>query len=93
MRVLIFNKSRKKRFRKSKRIISSVIPSISNRLNIGDVPQRVINELIAQLKSISGKGTAVEIYIENKSGYHGFEIVFIGKRNRNTEIFEINKRF
>lgn len=93
MRVLVLNKSRKKRFRSTKRIVSAVLPSITNRLNIGDVPKRVILELITQLKLKSGKGTSIEIYIENKSGYHGFEVVFIGKRNYNSEIFEINKNF
>lgn len=93
MKVLIYNRSRKKRFRSTKRIISSVLPSISNRLNIGNVPKRVIEQLILQLKMVSGRGTAIEIYIENSDGYHGFEVVFIGKKNSKVDIFEINKKF
>lgn len=93
MRVLVFNKSRKRRFRSTKRIISSVLPSISNRLNIGDIPKRVLEKMILNLKSVAGKGTAIEIFIENKDGYHGFEVYFIGKVNSKVDVFEINKRF
>lgn len=93
MIILIYNRSRKKRFRSTKRVISSVLPSISNRLNIGNIPKRVIEELILDLKKFSGRGTAIEIYIENKDGYHGFEICMIGKFNQRLDIFEINKKF
>jgi hypothetical protein len=93
MIILIYNRSRKKRFRSTKRIISSVLPSISNRLNIGSIPKRVIEELILDLKKFSGRGTAIEIYIENKDGYHGFELCTIGKFNQRLDIFEVNKKF
>lgn len=93
MIILIYNRSRKKRFRSTKRIISSVLPSISNRLNIGSIPKRVIESLILDLKKISGRGTAIEIYIENKDGYNGFELCTIGKFNKRLDIFEINKKF
>ncbi len=79
MNVLIFNKSRKKSFRQTKRLISAVLPQISNRLNIGDIPKRVILKMIEDLRKIVNRGTCIEIYIEDRSGYMGFRLINIGK--------------
>lgn len=89
MIVLILNRSRKKSFRGSKRIISSVLPSITNRLNIGDIPQRIIIQLIKDLKNKVNRGTSIEVYIQDKSSYHGFKLVQIGKVNKKVELFTI----
>lgn len=93
MRILVLNRSRKRKFRSTKRIITSVIPSITNRLNIGDIPQRVIIQLIKDLRLISGRGTSIEIYIEDKSAYHGFKLFQIGKKMSHVEIFTSPSKF
>ena len=87
MRILVLNRSRKRKFRSTKRIITSVIPSITNRLNIGDIPQRVIIQLIKDLRLLSGRGVSIEVYIEDKSAYHGFKLFQIGKKMNHVEIF------
>ncbi|HCJ8469709.1 TPA: hypothetical protein NV714_003517 [Escherichia coli] len=89
MIVLVLNRSRKKSFRSSKRIISSVLPSITNRLNIGDIPQRIIIDLIKDLRNKVNRGTSIEVYIQDKSGYHGFKLVQIGKTKKQSELFTI----
>lgn len=87
MITLILNRSKKRKFRSTKRIITSVIPSITNRLNIGDIPQRVIIQLIKNLKLKSSRGICIEIYIQDKSAYHGFKLVQIGKKFNHVERF------
>lgn len=93
MKIIVYNNSRKKRFRTTKRIVSSLLPSVNPRLNIGRLPRRVIEQLICDLKKHSGRGCYIEIYIENNNGYHGFEIVNIGKKSPNLELFSINSKF
>lgn len=93
MIVLILNRSRKKKFRSTKRIISSVLPSITNRLNIGDIPQRVIIQLIKDLKMKAGRGISIEIYIQDKTAYHGFKLVQIGKKMNHVDIFTSPSKF
>lgn len=92
MIVLIFNKSRKKSFRRTKRIISSVLPPLSNRLNIGSIPRRIILQLIDDLKKVVNRGTKIEFYIEDSDGYMGFKMVSIGKKSKES-FFEIPTKF
>ncbi len=80
MKVVIFNKSRKKRLIKTNRILSCLLFKISNRVYIGDIPSRIIVDLIKELKQFSGRGTAIKIFIESKSGFYGFYLVEIGKK-------------
>lgn len=80
MNVLIYNKSRKKSFRKSKRIISSVLPQISNRVNIGNIPKRIAIKLVEDLRKSVNRGTKIEVYIEDLDGYMGFKMFAIGKK-------------
>lgn len=89
MLILILNRSRKKSFRNSKRMISSVLPSITNRLNIGNLPKRIAFQLIKDLKKKVNRGTSIEFYIEDKSAYHGFKLIQIGKVNKKVELFTI----
>lgn len=93
MLILVLNRSRKRKFRSTKRVITSVLPSITNRLNIGDVPQRVIIQLIKDLKVFSGRGISIEVYIQDKSAYHGFKLVQIGKKTPQVEIFTMPSNF
>lgn len=81
MNVLIYNKSRKKSFRKSKRIISSVLPQISNRVNIGNIPKRIAIKLVEDLRKSVNRGTKIEVYIEDLDGYMGFKMFAIGKKS------------
>lgn len=93
MIILVLNRSRKKSFRSSKRIISSVFPSITNRLNIGDIPQRIIIQLIKDLKLKANRGTSIEIYVQDKTGYHGFKLIQIGKVKSHVDLFTIPSKF
>lgn len=81
MNIIIINYSRKKSFRKTKRVVSSVLPSITNRVNFGNIPKRVIIKLIKDLKSLVSKGVIIKVFIESKEGYRGFKCIEIGKKD------------
>lgn len=89
MKILILNNSRKKSFRQTKRIISAILPAINNRLNIGDLPKRIIIQLLKELKGMVNRGTSIQIFIEDASGYQGFKLVEIGKIKIHLEFFKI----
>ena len=92
MLILILNNSRKKSFRQTTRIISSVLPTITNRLNVGNIPKRIIIDLIKNLKSKTNRGTSIQVFIEESSGYHGFKLVQIGKLKKHLDLFEIETK-
>jgi hypothetical protein len=77
--VVVINNSRKKSFRKSKRIVSSVLPAITIRINLGDAPQRVILQLLKNLRESASRATRLSIFIQDKGSYHGWKCVEIGK--------------
>ncbi len=88
MLVIIYNKSRKRRLRTSRRILSSILFPINDRLHIGNIPSRTVIELIKKLKEKAGKGTNIKFFIESKEGYHGFKMIAIGKKEEKFDIFE-----
>ena len=87
MLVIIINQSKKKSFLKSKRLISSVLPEINLRINLGDIPKRVLMSLLKELRLTASRATNLKIFIESKKSYHGFKCVEIGKPSFHLEPF------
>ena len=90
MIIVVYNKSRKRRLKKTKRILSSVLFPINQRLHIGNIPSRTIIDLIKKIKLISGQGLNVKIFIESKEGYNGFKLIQIGKQEEQYEYLELS---
>lgn len=82
MIVVIKNKSKEKCFAKSKRIISSILPQIDIRLNIGDIPERILIQLIKDLRKTASRGTKIKIFIKKDGGFSGFYLYEIGKKDK-----------
>ena len=91
MIIIILNKSKKKSFRTSRRIINKVLPRVDLRLNVGNIPLRVLVKLVDDLKKTTTKGTSIKIFVENKNGYHKMNIIQIGTKHSYLEIFEMTK--
>lgn len=91
MLIVIYNKSRKKRLKTTKRILSSILYPVYDRLHIGNIPSRTIIDLIKKLKKHSEVGTNIKIFIESKEGYQGFKLISLGKKESKLEIFELSK--
>ena len=81
------NRSRKKAFRRTKRMVSAVLPSISNRVNIGDLPKRVLVELIKNMRHGTTKGVSIQLFFEEKEGFRGFKCIEFGTKMRHLEDF------
>ncbi|MBC7473939.1 MAG: hypothetical protein H7263_06575 [Candidatus Sericytochromatia bacterium] len=92
MIIIIINSSKKKAFRRSKRIIASVLQPISNRISLGDIPKRVLIELCKNLKISVTKGTSIQIFFESKNiGFRGFKCIQIGSIKTHLEEFTTSK--
>ena len=87
MFVIIENKSKFKCFRKTKRLITSVLPLVDKRLNIGDIPERVLEKLIIELRKLTSRGTNIKIFIYRKQFANKFELIEIGKKEKYLNIF------
>lgn len=84
----IINCSKKKSFRSSKRIITQVLPSVTNRVNLGCLPKRVLFKLIKNLRLNATKGTSIKIFFEAKGlGYRGYKCIEIGVKSPKLEPF------
>lgn len=89
MIVIIINSSKKKSFRSSKRLISQVLQPVTNRVSIGDIPKRILIELILNLKKNVSRGTSIQCYIESQNiGFRGFKCIQVGIKKKNLEEFE-----
>lgn len=92
MIIVIINSSKKKSFRRSKRIIAGVLQPISNRISLGDIPKRVLIELLKNLKISVTKGTSIQAFIESKNiGFRGFKCIQIGTHKNHLEEFTTSK--
>lgn len=88
MYVIIINSSKKKSFRSSKRIIAMVLQPITNRTAIGDIPKRILIDLIKNLRKNTTRGTSIQVFFEAKNiGFRGFKCVQIGVQKKNLEEF------
>lgn len=92
MVVIIFNTSKKKSFRGSKRIIAMVLQPITNRVAIGDIPKRILIKLMKDLKQNVTRGTSLQIFFESKNlGFRGFKCVQIGIKRKHLDEFMFSK--
>ncbi|TKW75092.1 MAG: hypothetical protein DI543_23230 [Bradyrhizobium icense] len=86
--VTVINYSKKKSFRSSKRIVTRVLPSVTNRVNIGCLPKRVLLKLIRNLRNNVTKGTSVKVFFEAKGvGYRGYKCIEIGRKTEHLAPF------
>ena len=94
MIIICQDKSRTERtFRKSRRVLSSLLFRISKRVYIGSLPRRIIGQLIRHLKINASKGSNIYIWVENKSGFMGFELVRIGPQGEENHFWDISLEF
>lgn len=63
-------------------MISSVLPQISNRVSIGNVPKRIAIKLVEDLRKNVNRGAKIEFYIEDLDSYMGFKMIPIGKKSK-----------
>jgi hypothetical protein len=86
--ICVQNSSRAKSFTVTKRLITCVVPVATIRLNIGDVPKRVILKLIKDLRGVANKNTEVKIYFPDRDSFRGIKCVEIGKSDKQVACFK-----
>ena len=79
MKIIIINRSTKLSLNTTQKIISQVLEPIYRRVNAGDIPMRVLIQLIKNLKKIATKSTSIKVFISTDIGYKGFKCIEIGK--------------
>jgi len=79
--VVVHNQSSRKAFRRTKRIITAVLPAVGHRLNLGDVPKRVLLALTSKLRDATTKGTCVKMFVADSSAYRGFKCIEFGTKS------------
>jgi hypothetical protein len=88
------NRSRRKAFRRTKRIVAAVLPAISNRVNIGDIPKRVLLELVKNLRHGTTKGVCIQLFFEERQGFRGFKCIEFGTKSfRLLDFINVDSRF
>ena len=86
--ICVQNSSKGNSYRESKRVIASVIPKAAIRLNIGDVPKRVLLKLIRDLRKAATKNTEIKIYFPDKGAFRGVKCVEIGRSDAQVSVFK-----
>lgn len=87
MIVIVANLSKKKAFRRTKRLVSEILPQIELRTNIGNIPKRVLFKLIKNLRIATTKGVCIRLFFEDSQGFRGFKCIEFGKKSYLVEDF------
>lgn len=75
-------------------MVSVVLPSISNRVNLGDIPKRVLLELVKNLRHGTTKGVCIQLFFEEKQGFRGFKCIEFGTKSFRLQGFvNVDSRF
>ena len=61
--------------------MSCVLPAISNRVNIGDIPKRVLLELVKNLRHGTTKGVCIQLFFADSQGFRGFKCLEFGTKD------------
>jgi hypothetical protein len=81
MLIYVFDKSEGKVFKKNRRRYSSIMFRVSNRSFVGDLPYRIIKQLIVETKFDATKSSSTLILVEAGAGqgYMGWKGFYVGK--------------
>ena len=72
MNVVVYDKSKGKCFRKTRRLFSMFLININDREYVGDIPARTVMQLVKDVGRMVGKNSDVLILISKSDGYHGW---------------------
>jgi hypothetical protein len=82
MLIYVFDKSKGQSFKKNRRRLSSLMFRVSNRSFIGDLPYRIIKQLINEIKRDASRSSSTIILVEAGAGqgHMGWKGFFVGKQ-------------
>ena len=79
MNIVVFDQSKGKCFVKTRRYFSKILIRISNRKFVGNLPSRIIEELLFNLKTMISKKSDILILVSHKGGFYGWSGYHFGK--------------
>lgn len=72
MNIIVFDNSRGKAYKKTRRHFSKILFKISDRNFVGTLPRRVIEELLFNLRKMVSKKSDLLILVAEKDGFLGW---------------------
>lgn len=79
MKIVVFDGSKGKCYKKTSRHFSKVLYRINNRMFVGDMPARCIRKMLINLRSMVSKKSDVLVLVEENSGVYGWAGYHFGK--------------
>lgn len=88
MNIIVFDNSRGKSYKKTCRHFSKVLIKISDRKFVGNLPRRIIEEMIFNVSKMVSKKSNLLILVANKDGFHGWAGYHFGKNEEKEKYIE-----
>lgn len=72
MKIIVFDNSRGKCYRKTRRHFSKILYRINHRIFVGDMPARCLKKMFFNLRTMVSKKSDILILIGEKEGVYGW---------------------
>ena len=79
MNIVIYDNSKGKSYRKTRRVFGGLLVQINNRCYIGSLPARTIKELLYNLSKKVSKLSDITIFVQQLDGFHGWAGYHFGR--------------
>ena len=79
MNVVVFDNSRGKAYKKTKRIFASLLIELNKRCYVGALPARTIKEILNNITKKVSKLSDIIILVEQVDGFHGWTGYHFGR--------------
>ena len=79
MNIVVFDNSQGACYKKTRRHLTKILVNITDRKYVGNLPSRIINDLLANMQKMVSKNSDVLILVEKKNGFHGWIGYHFGK--------------
>lgn len=94
MRIVVFDYSDAKNFKKNRKILGKCLFNIADKNWFGNIPMRVIYQLIKQLKKIASKNTKIIILVADRTSPLKWSVYEIGSKNSESNpMFLYSRKF
>lgn len=79
MNIVVFDNSKGKSYRKTRRHFSKLLVRLTDRQFVGNLPSRIIEQLLKNVRHMVSKNSDVLILVADKDGFHGWKGYHYGK--------------
>ncbi len=79
MKIVVYDNSRGKAYKKTKRVFASLLIEVTKRCYLGTLPARIIKEMMYNISKKLSKLSDIIIFVEQVDGFHGWTGYHFGK--------------